>query len=77
MDDLDYLKMLAGITDKDGKQVDKSSFQSQVANAANKHKIAEEQGIKPGTQEWFKLWFDKPDLQGRPITFRGRVKKRT
>jgi len=75
MDDLERLKLLSGVTDKSGKQVGSSTFQSQVTNANEKHTIAKEQKIQPGTQEWFQLWFNKPDMQGLPATFRGRVKK--
>ena len=34
----------------------------------NKGKLQREQNIKPGTPEWFKLWFSRPYLTGeRPI----------
>jgi len=75
MDELQKLKHLSGITDKTGNIVSSSMFQNQVSNATNKHQIAKEQKIQPGTQEWFQLWFQKSDMQGLPATFRGRVKK--
>lgn len=31
---------------------------------SNKGQIAREQGIKPGTEEWFKHWFSRPNLTG-------------
>lgn len=34
--------------------------QKQV-NTSNAGQIQREQGIKPGTDEWFKLWFGKKD----------------
>ena len=35
---------------------------------SEKGKIQREQNIKPGTPEWFKLWFSKPYLTGeQPI----------
>ena len=30
----------------------------------NKGQIQRENNIKPGTEEWFKLWFSKPSLTG-------------
>ena len=32
---------------------------------SEKGKIQREKGIKPGTDEWFKLWFSRPYLTGR------------
>lgn len=32
--------------------------------AADLRRIERERGIKPGTQEWFRLWFAKPTLTG-------------
>ena len=31
-------------------------------------------GLKPGDNEWFKLWFRRPYLQGAYKGFRGRKK---
>lgn len=31
----------------------------EVQQYSNKGKIQQEQNIKPGTEEWFKLWFGK------------------
>jgi len=31
---------------------------------SNKGQIARELGIKPGTDEWFRLWFSRPGLTG-------------
>jgi hypothetical protein len=35
------------------------SNMSQPNIGSNKGQIQREQGIKPGTEEWFKLWFGK------------------
>lgn len=31
---------------------------------SNKAEIARERGIKPGTEEWFRLWFAQPGITG-------------
>jgi hypothetical protein len=37
-------------------------------DAINKRAVEKEKGIKPGSDEWFKLWFAKPELTGeKPI----------
>lgn len=66
MDDLDALKRLAGITDRRGMSVN--------PEPKDNGKIMREQNIKPGTDEWFKLWFPTNDLRF-PAGFRGRKKK--
>lgn len=53
---LDDLKRLSG--------VDKASKDAAVATQQNKAQFMRENNIKPGTQEWFKLWFAKPQLTG-------------
>jgi len=43
------------------------------SDAANANRKKErEQNIKPGDEEWFKLWFSQPKMQG--TGFRGRKK---
>lgn len=63
---LDELKKLAG--------VNKHSFGYETSkHATNFHHIEKEKNIKPGTDEWFKLWFSRPFLTGEnPTGFRGR-----
>jgi hypothetical protein len=51
---LDDLKRLSG--------VDKASKDAAVATQLNKAQYMRENNIKPGIQEWFKLWFAKPEL---------------
>lgn len=53
---LDDLKRLSG--------VDKASKDADVATQQNKAQFMRENNIKPGTQEWFRLWFAKPQLTG-------------
>jgi hypothetical protein len=52
---LDDMKKLAG--------VDKPSH-VQEAQTINKAAIMRENNIRPGTDEWFKLWFAKPHITG-------------
>ena len=53
------LQKLAGITEKKSKSV------SNISNtAAEKAKIMKKRKIRPGTPEWFKLWFSRPYLTG-------------
>ena len=53
---LDDLKRLSG--------VDEASKKAAVVMQQNKAQFMHENNIKPGTKEWFKLWFAKPDLTG-------------
>jgi hypothetical protein len=56
-DNLSDLKKLAGIADTSyGEETSKYS--------TNLGQIQREQNIRPGTDEWFKLWFAKPHLTG-------------
>jgi hypothetical protein len=65
---LNELKRLAGINDKDSG--------SNISVTGNeKGELQKKHNIKPGTDEWFQLWFSKPYLTGeQPIGFRGRKK---
>ena len=57
LDDLAKLRVLAG--------VDKNA-PSPVTGVigTNKGQYMREHNIKPGTDEWFKLWFSRPSLTG-------------
>ena len=61
MEDIERLKKLAGI-DKlptgDSMGENLSYIGTQKSQYQRKH------NIKPGTPEWFKLWFSKPKLTG-------------
>lgn len=58
MTDLDSLKALAGITSA------QSVNESDQFSAAKKAEFMKKHNIRPGTDEWFKLWFAKPKLTG-------------
>ena len=58
MDELSYLKKLAGINEFKGLQPYGGSNIS--VTGTEKAKIKREQNIQPGTEEWFKLWFSLP-----------------
>ena len=63
MDDLDALKRLAGVNTPN------TSLGSNISiTAAEKARLMREHNIRPGTPEWFQLWFSKPYLTGeKPI----------
>jgi hypothetical protein len=49
-----------------------------ISDAANSNaKKMRDNNIKPGDEEWFKLWFSQPKMmnQNMPRGFRGRTKK--
>ena len=55
LDSIDDLKKLAGVNENTNTDIDTS---------VNRGQIMRERNIKPGTDEWFKLWFAKPKLTG-------------
>lgn len=66
MDELDYIKRLAGINEFKGYQPYSGSNVSLTGN--EKGELMKKHNIKPGTDEWFKLWFSKPYLTGeKPV----------
>ena len=70
MDELEYIKKLAGINEFKGYteyRIDENP--SETATALKKKE--KELGLKPGDADWFKLWFSKPYMTG-PVQFRGR-----
>lgn len=71
MDELEYIKKLAGINEFKGLTPYGGSNIS--ITGTEKAQIQREQNIRPGTDEWFQLWFSKPYLTGEQ--FRGRTKK--
>ena len=64
IDEIYRLKRLAGIIDKDGNEVSDDNESNVSIAGSEKSKYQREKGIKPGTPEWFKLWFSKPYLTG-------------
>ncbi len=66
MDELDQIKKLAGINEYKGWQVWEGSNISITGD--EKGKLMKKHNIKPGTPEWFQLWFSLPKLTGeKPI----------
>lgn len=76
MDDLEQLKRLAGVYDYKGLQPVSLENISHTASAIRKKE--RDLGLKPGDQDWFKLWFTLPHFNGsvnsKFTTFRGRKK---
>ena len=71
--DIEDLKRLAGINEFKGfteYKIDENPSET----AAELKKKEKRLGLKPGDDEWFKLWFSKPYMTGTP-RFRGRKKK--
>ena len=52
---IDDLRRLAGVT---------TPFSHDPPATVNRARIMAQNNIKPGTEEWFKLWFARPDLTG-------------
>jgi hypothetical protein len=69
MDDLQQLKLLAGIGNRAVMQEYKGFAGSNISVTGNeKGELMKQHNIRPGTEEWFKLWFSLPYLTGeRPI----------
>ena len=66
MDELERIKKLAGINEFKGYQLYDGSNISITGN--EKGELMKKHNIKPGTKEWFQLWFSKPYLTGeKPI----------
>ena len=69
MDDLQQLKLLAGIGNRAVMQEYKGFAGSNISVTGNeKGELMKAHDIRPGTEAWFKLWFSKPYLTGeQPI----------
>jgi hypothetical protein len=69
MDDLQQLKLLAGIGNRAVMQEYRGFAGSNISVTGNeKGELMKRHDIRPGTEEWFKLWFSKPYLTGeQPI----------
>jgi hypothetical protein len=75
MDELEYIKRLAGINEFKGFTPYEGSNIS--VTGTEKRRIEREKNIQPGTDEWFKLWFSLPHMTGalnQQPGFRGRKK---
>jgi hypothetical protein len=69
MDDIEQLKMLAGIGNRAVMQEYRGFAGSNISVTGNeKGELMKRHDIRPGTDAWFKLWFSKPYLTGeKPI----------
>jgi hypothetical protein len=63
MDEISQIKKLAGITEFKGFNPYEGSNISITGN--EKGELMKKHNIKPGTPEWFRLWFTLPHLTGR------------
>lgn len=68
IDEIYKLKRLAGILDREGNKVDSNDESNISITGSDKGRIQREKKIKPGTDEWFKLWFSRPHLTGEKPT---------
>jgi hypothetical protein len=62
MDELEYIKKLAGVNEFKGYTPYDGSNIS--VTGTEKRQIEREKNIQPGTEDWFKLWFTIPGLTG-------------
>jgi len=69
MNDIEQLRVLAGIGNRAVMQEYKGFAGSNISVTGNeKGELMKQHNIRPGTEEWFKLWFSLPYLTGeRPI----------
>jgi hypothetical protein len=72
MNDIEQLKHLAGINQFKGyvkyNSVDPLGGSNISLTGNEKAKLMKENNIKPGTPEWFKLWFSLPYMTGeKPV----------
>lgn len=68
IDEIYKLKRLAGIVDKEGNQIDGDDESNISITGSDKGAYQRKHNVKPGTDEWFKLWFSKPKLTGEDPT---------
>lgn len=61
---LNDLKKLSGITGKSS--ISTESHGNISLTGTEKAKLMKEYNIKPGTDEWFQLWFSRPYLTSEP-----------
>jgi len=69
MDELQQLKLLAGIGNRPNLQPYTGLEGSNISITGNeKAQLMREHDIKPGTEAWFRLWFSRPFLTNeKPI----------
>jgi hypothetical protein len=65
MDDLDRLRKLAGVVPASFSGMNPYNVDNNItATAQEKADHQKANDIKPGDQDWFKLWFARPYLTG-------------
>lgn len=65
MNDLDEIKLLAGIGNRAQLKEYKLGQTENISyTGTEKAELQRKHNIKPGTEEWFKLWFARPYLTG-------------
>lgn len=78
MDELDYLKKLAGVNEFKGyTEYNPQTVENMSQTASELKQKEKEKGINPGDPEWFELWFSLPYMTGslnQKPGFRGRKK---
>jgi hypothetical protein len=68
MDEIARLKKLAGVNEFKGLQPYELGGINISVTGTEKAQLMREHNIKPGTPEWFQLWFSKPYLTGeKPV----------
>lgn len=69
MNELDQIKLLAGVKKFNGLQEYSINAGSNISITGNeKRQLEKKHNIKPGTPEWFQLWFSLPYMTGeKPI----------
>ena len=72
MDEIAQLKQLAGINNHKGYVIyapeDPHGGSNISLTGTEKAKLMKEHNIRPGTPEWFKLWFSLPYMTGeKPV----------
>jgi hypothetical protein len=69
MDELAQLKRLAGVSSYKGLTLYDINEGSNISVTGDeKGQLMKKHNIKPGTEEWFKLWFSLPYMTGeKPI----------
>ncbi len=76
MDELDRIKLLAGINKFQGLTEYSIEDGSNISLTGDeKGQLMKKNNIKPGTPEWFQLWFSLPKLTGEKPTGPGIRKK--
>ena len=68
MDEIARLKKLAGVNEFKGLQPYDLGGINISVTGTEKSKLMREHNIKPGTPEWFQLWFSLPYMTGeKPV----------